>query len=138
MLLPLAARYTHDEARALAEAVARTVAAELPQLATVTRPIAGRGDKVYVDFLQNGRGKLIAAPLCVRPRPGAPVSMPLAWREVTSRLAPSRYTIRTAVARLARNGDPMRALLGPGIDALSLLEGLTRRLETAGSPDRKP
>jgi bifunctional non-homologous end joining protein LigD len=132
VLLPLAARYTHDEARALAEAIARTVAAELPEIATVTRPIAGRGDKVYVDYLQNGRGKLIAAPLCVRPRPGAPVSMPLAWREVTSRLAPGRYTIRTAIARLERRGDPMRALLGPGIDALSLLEGLTRRLDTAG------
>jgi bifunctional non-homologous end joining protein LigD len=136
VLLPLAARYTHDEARALAEAIARTVVAELPEIATVTRPIAGRGNRVYVDFLQNGRGKLIAAPLCVRPRPGAPVSMPLAWRDVTPRLAPDRYTIRTALARLEKSGDPLRELLGPGIDAVSLLEGLTRRLEAAGSRGR--
>jgi bifunctional non-homologous end joining protein LigD len=137
VLLPLGARYAHDEARSLAEAIARTVVTELPEIATVTRPIAGRGDKVYVDYLQNGRGKLIAAPLCVRPRPGAPVSMPLAWRDVNPRLAPSRYTIRTAIARLERGGDPMRELLGPGIDAVSLLEGLTRRLEAAGSRGRQ-
>ncbi len=136
VLLPLAARYTHDEARALAEAIARTVAAELPEIATVTRPIAGRGDKVYVDYLQNGRGKLIAAPLCVRPRPAAPVSMPLSWRDVTQRLAPGRYTIRTAIARLQRTGDPMREVLGAGIDAVALLEGLTRRLEAAASRGR--
>ena len=137
VLLPLGARYAHDEARSLAEAIARTVVAELPEIATVTRPIAGRGDKVYVDYLQNGRGKLIAAPLCVRPRPAAPVSMPLVWREVSSRLAPSRYTIRTAVPRLERSGDPMRELLADGIDAVSLLEGLTRRLEAAPSRPRR-
>jgi bifunctional non-homologous end joining protein LigD len=91
---------------------------------------------VYVDYLQNGRGKLIAAPLCVRPRPAAPVSMPLAWREVSSRLVPSRYTIKTAIPRLARSGDLMRGLLGEGIGAVSLLEGLTRRLEAVGSRGR--
>jgi bifunctional non-homologous end joining protein LigD len=133
VLLPLGAAYTHDESRALSEAIARTVCAELPELATVTRPVAGRGDKVYVDFLQNGRGKLIAAPLCVRPRPGAPVSMPLGWREVTPRLAPGRFTIRTAVAQLERRGDPLREVLGPGVDAVRLLDGLARRLERAGS-----
>jgi bifunctional non-homologous end joining protein LigD len=131
VLLPLAAAYTHDESRALAEAIARTVCAELPELATVTRPVAGRGDKVYVDFLQNGRGKLIAAPLCVRPKPGAPVSMPLGWREVTPRLAPSRFTIRTALRILERRGDPLREVLGPGIDAVRLLEDLARRLDRA-------
>jgi bifunctional non-homologous end joining protein LigD len=137
VLLPLGAAYTHDESRALAEAVARTVCAELPELATVTRPVAGRGDKVYLDFLQNGRGKLIAAPLCVRPRPGAPVSMPLGWREVTTRLAPGRFTIRTAVAQLERRGDPLREVLGPGVDAVRLLDGLARRLESAGSRRRR-
>jgi bifunctional non-homologous end joining protein LigD len=129
VLLPLGAAYTHDEAVSLGEAIARTVCRELPELATITRPVAARGDKVYVDFLQNGRGKLIAAPLCVRPRPRAPVSMPLAWSEVTARLAPERFDIRTSVPRLARRGDPMRGVLGPAIDAMRLLEGLARRVE---------
>jgi bifunctional non-homologous end joining protein LigD len=105
------------------------VCSELPELATITRPVAARGDKVYVDFLQNGRGKLIAAPLCVRPRAGAPVSMPLAWRDVTARLAPERFDIRTAVPRLASRGDPLRGVLGPRLDAVRLLDGLARRVE---------
>jgi bifunctional non-homologous end joining protein LigD len=136
VLLPLGAVYTHDESRALAEAIARTACSELPELATITRPVAARGDRVYVDFLQNGRGKLIAAPLCVRPKPGAPVSMPLAWSEVTQRLVPARHTIRTAIRRLERRGDPMRDVLGPPIDAVRLLDGLSRRLDKAG-PGRR-
>ena len=88
MLLPLAGRLGHAESRALAEVLARVVVAELPEIATVTRPVAARGDKVYVDYLQNGRGQLLAAPFSVRPRAGAPVSMPLTWRQVGARLAP--------------------------------------------------
>ncbi len=132
VLVPLGALYSHDEARALAEAIARTVCAELPEIATVTRPVAARGDKVYVDFLQNGRGKLIASPFSVRPRAGAPISMPLAWSEVTQRLAPERFHIRSAFARLAKRGDPLRGVLGPGVDAVRLLDGLARRLEAGG------
>ena len=138
MLLPLGALLTHDEARSLAEAIARTLVAELPELATVTRPVAARGDKVYVDFLQNDRGKLIAAPFSVRPRAGAPVSMPLAWAEVTRRLAPGRFDIRSAFARLEKRGDPLRPVLGPGIDAVRLLEGLALRLEARGGRSRPP
>jgi bifunctional non-homologous end joining protein LigD len=102
----------------------------------VARPVAARGDKVYVDFLQNGRGKLIAAPFSVRPRPGAPVSMPLAWSELTRRLVPARFDVTSAFARLAKRGDPLRGVLGPGIDAVRLLEGLALRLEARGTRSR--
>src|SRR5262245_33902047 len=136
VLLPLGAEHSHDEARSLGEAIARTVCAELPEIATVTRPVAARGDKVYVDFLQNGRGQLNAAPFYVRQRHGAPVSMPLAWRDVSQRLSPGRFHIRSAFARLAKHGDPLRGVLGPGIDAVRLLDGLARRLESIGERPR--
>jgi bifunctional non-homologous end joining protein LigD len=136
ILLPLGARLQHDEARALAEALARTAAAELPEIATVTRPVAARGRRVYVDYLQNGRGKLVAAPFSVRPRPAAPVSMPLTWRQVTSTLDPSRFTIRTAPALLARRGDPFELVLGRGVDVEKLLAALTARIE-AGTKGRR-
>jgi len=121
VLLPLGARLDHEQTRRLAEALARTVCAELPEIATLTRAVAARGGRVYVDYLQNGRGKLLAAPLSVRPRPGAPVSMPLAWSRVTRRLDPARFTIRTAPRELARRGDPFAAVLGEGIDVEALL-----------------
>jgi bifunctional non-homologous end joining protein LigD len=108
--------------------LARVVCAELPEIATVARPLAARGGRVYVDFLQNGRGKLIAAPYSVRPRAGAPVSTPLAWGQVTTRLDPSRLTIRTALARIRRDGDPMLGLLRERVDVPELLAALAERL----------
>ena len=129
VLLPLAGCLDHAEARSLGEVLARAVCAELPEIATVARPLAARGAKVYVDYLQNGRGKLIASPFSVRPRPGAPVSMPLAWSQVTARLDPARWTIETALRRIERRGDPLRGVLGPPVDVEALLAALGRRLE---------
>jgi bifunctional non-homologous end joining protein LigD len=128
VLLPLGARLSHEEARSLAEVLARVVCADLPEIATIARPLAARGGRVYVDYLQNGRGKLLAAPLSVRPRPGAPVSMPLGWAQVTGRLDPSRFTIRTALAALRRRGDPMRGLLRERVRVEKVLAALGRRL----------
>jgi bifunctional non-homologous end joining protein LigD len=129
VVLPLGAALGHDEAKNVAEAIARVVVSERPDIATVTRPVAARGDKVYVDFLQNGRGKLIAAPLSVRPRPRAPVSMPLTWARVNARLDPARWNIASAPRQLAKHGDPFAGVHGPGIDPEALLAGLLRRLE---------
>jgi bifunctional non-homologous end joining protein LigD len=133
VLLPLGGSLSHQESRALAEVIARCVCAELPEIATVARPLAARADKVYVDFLQNGRGKLIASPLSVRPRPGAPLSMPLFWTQVTARLDPARWNIESAVRQLERRGDPFRGVLGEGVDVPALLARLERRVgEGAG------
>jgi bifunctional non-homologous end joining protein LigD len=139
--VPLVREYGYEQARMFCELVARLTVREHRDIATVERTPSKRGDKVYVDFLQNGRGKLIAAPFSVRPRPGAPVSMPLLWAEVTRRLNPGRIDIRSAFARLGRRGDPLRPVLGPGLDAVRLLEGLALRLEARGSrsrPARRP
>ncbi len=129
VLLPLAGVLDHADARRLAELLARVVCAEHPALATVARPLAARGQRVYVDALQNGRGKLIASPLSVRPRPGAPVSMPLTPRQLNARLDPGRFTIATAVARLRRGGDPMAGVLGDPVQVDELLEALLERLD---------
>jgi bifunctional non-homologous end joining protein LigD len=137
VLVPLGAQLDHEHAKALAEVLARAVSAELPEIATIARPVAARGGKVYVDWLQNGRGKLIAAPLSVRPRPGAPVSMPLPWSKVARRLDPARFTIRTAPALLRRDGDPCREVLGAAIDVPSVLAALETRLARAAGSRRR-
>jgi bifunctional non-homologous end joining protein LigD len=138
VLVPLGARLDHEHARALAEVLARVVCAELPERATIARPLAARGGKVYVDWLQNGRGKLIAAPLSVRPRPGAPVSMPLAWSKVARGLDPSRFTIRTAPARMKRYGDPCHEVLGKPVEVRRVLRALEVRLAQAALPPARP
>jgi bifunctional non-homologous end joining protein LigD len=130
VLVPLGGQLTHEQSRQLAGLLGRLACDRLPQIATLTRAVDARGGKVYVDTLQNGHGKTIAAPYCVRPRPGAPVSAPLRWREVTARLDPARFTIRTMPARLARLGeDPLLPVLSARPDLLGALEKLHRDLE---------
>ncbi len=131
VMVPLGAQLDHADAKALGEVLARVVVAELPEITTIARPLAARGDRVYVDFLQNGRGKLIAAPFSVRPRPHAPVSTPLRWSQVRGTLDPARWTIRTAPRGMERRGDPMRELLSGGADVQALLGLLSQRLASA-------
>jgi len=129
ILLPLAAQIDHRDAKTLGEILARVVRAELPDIATITRPVAQRGGKVYVDFLQNGHGKLIAAPFSVRPRPHAPISMPLSWNQVTARLDPARFTMKSALRAIEKNGDPLVGVLENAIDVDELLASLVSELE---------
>jgi len=128
VLVPLGARYTHEQARTLARLLAMLVVQAVPAIATVARPLAARGGKVYVDFGQNGHGQTIVAPFSVRPLPGAPVSCPLDWGEVTARLDPARFTIRTVPRRFVRRPDPLRPVLGAGIEMAAALARMEARL----------
>jgi len=83
-----------------------------------------RDGKVYVDYGQNSPGQTIVAPFSVRPLPGAPVSCPLRWSEVTPRLDPRTFTIRTVRTRLEADGDPLTPVLGAGIDVAAALARL--------------
>ena len=95
----------------------------------IDRSLERRGGKVYVDTLQNGHGRLIAAPFSVRPRPGAPVSTPLDWDEVGPDLDPARLTMDTVpertAARTQENGKLPEDI--PPADNDSALEAQIRK-----------
>lgn len=131
VLLPLGAQLTFEQCRMLAELLGRLLVQRWPDIATLARRLDAREGRVYVDTLQNGHGRLLVAPFSVRPLPGAPVSMPLRWREVGARLDPARYTIRNAPARLARmKGDPLAPLLREAPDWGAALARLAASVET--------
>jgi bifunctional non-homologous end joining protein LigD len=89
-----------------------------------------RDGKVYVDYLQNGSGKLIVAPFSVRPLPGAPVSVPLGWREVNRKLDIRKHTIRTVPERMRKlKGDPLADVLELAPDLAGALGRLMEELE---------
>jgi bifunctional non-homologous end joining protein LigD len=112
ILLPLGRQCTYEQSRMLGELLARVVLRELSDIATITRHVTKRGDKVYLDYLQNRHGQTIVAPFSVRPLPGAPVSMPLLWDEVDASLDPRNFTIMTALGRMHQLGtDPVLAVL---------------------------
>ena len=126
VFVPLGARYSHEMARQFAEVVAELVHAELPGTTSLERSPRKRMRKVYLDYLQNRRGQTVVAPYSVRPEPGATVSTPLRWREVSKGLDPTRFTIRTTLRRLNTIGDLWQPVLKGGTNLPAVLEKLAR------------
>jgi bifunctional non-homologous end joining protein LigD len=125
ILLPLGRQCTYEQSRMLGELLARCVLRDLGDIATITRHVTKRGDKVYLDYLQNRHGQTIVAPFSVRPLPGATVSMPLRWEEVDGSLDPRAFTIRTALDRVTNvDNDPVAAVLVEKVDLRSVLARL--------------
>ena len=109
IVLPLVAETPNETARLMAEIVATRVAERHPAATTVTRWVQSRpASAVYVDFLQNIRGKTVAGVYSARATPDATVSAPLRWSELTADLDPRAFTIETMGARLLEVGDLWR------------------------------
>ncbi len=127
VLLPLGGACTFEQTRNLGRLMAGIICRQLPQIATVTRNPERRGGKVYIDFVQNGRGRLLVAPFSVRPLPAAPVSIPLCWTEVRPGLDLRDHNIRSVPERLRDQAkDPMHGLLGEAPDLLAALQRLSQ------------
>ena len=92
----------YDEALRWAQEVAGELVAELPDIATTERSKADRGQRVYVDVMQNVRGRHVVPPYVVRATPLATVSTSLEWREVNARLNPKKFDIVSVPKRLAQ------------------------------------
>jgi bifunctional non-homologous end joining protein LigD len=123
ILLPMGGLFSHDQVRQLAELLAQLIVKRLPRIATTARSIPARQGRVYVDALQNGRGKLLAAPYAVRPRPGAPASTPLTWDEVNGRLDVSAFNLKTLPKRLKKlKEDPLLPVLSRRPDLARTLD----------------
>jgi bifunctional non-homologous end joining protein LigD len=113
VLVPIARRSTFDETYEFAERVSRGLEAEHPGLVT-TEWLKKKRHGVLVDHRQNGWGKTIASVYSVRPKPGAPVSTPLHWDELSERIRPRDFGRREALERIARHGDLFERVLGGG------------------------
>src|SRR5690242_17004758 len=123
VMIPLGCQCRHDEARSFGELLARLIKAELPEISTLARQVSRREGKVYIDYLQNGSGRLIVVPFSVRPLSGAPVSTPLRWSEVTPELDIRNYTIRNLPARMRKlKRDPLHDVLRLQPDLASILD----------------
>jgi bifunctional non-homologous end joining protein LigD len=102
VVVGLAPKYTYEQAKMFSELVAQVVVNRIPKVATINRNPRTRKGRVYIDYLQLGHGKTIAATFSVRPVPRAPVSAPMTWKELKPSLDPTIYNIETMPARMSR------------------------------------
>jgi len=107
--VPLKPKIEFGKVAAIAEALATEVAQRAPKMATVQRSLAKREkQQVYVDAMQNARGKTIAAPYSARAKPGATVSMPLTWKQVEKGVKISDFTIQNTAKLVEKNSGAWR------------------------------
>jgi bifunctional non-homologous end joining protein LigD len=104
--IPVERRYTLDESRGFVEKLAHTIAELMPDKVTEVWEVKRRTGKIRIDYTQNVINKTLAGPYSVRPAVRAPVSAPIAWKELDDpRLRPDRWTIKTLGDRLLEVGD---------------------------------
>ena len=113
VLVPITRRSTYKDTYELAELVSRGLEAEHPGLVT-TEWLKKKRRGVLVDHRQNGHGKTIASAYSVRPKPGAPVSTPLRWKELGPKVRPRDFGMREALARVQKHGDLFEPVLQGG------------------------
>lgn len=103
--VPMAAGTPHEAGLLFCQIVATMVAKKHPKAATVERAIAARGQRIYVDYLQNIRGKTLASAYSARANDFAGVSAPLTWDEIDEGVAPKDFTVKNFAARVEAVGD---------------------------------
>ena len=120
-------RFSYEDVRVFAEAIARIVVQGAPEIATVERVVRKRKNgTVYVDYLQNVKGKTVASVYCPRAVPGACVSTPLQWEEFEKPLNPRDYTIKNVFERIDKLGDLFAPVLSDRQDISGFLKALRK------------
>jgi bifunctional non-homologous end joining protein LigD len=110
LVVPLAPRADWSACLAFARAFAQAMVRKQPALFTERFAKIGREDKILIDYLRNNRTNTSIAAFSTRAKPDAPVSMPIAWTELSANRTPDRFTLATAPGRLAKlKADPWKA-----------------------------
>ena len=120
--IPMGAKYSFEQVKNFGHILMQMVQKELPEITTLERALQKRDkNKIYLDYLQNRRGQTLASVYSLRPKNGAPVSMPLHWEELIPGLQPTDFNIENAFNRIKKNGDLFKPVLGKGIDMLKAI-----------------
>jgi bifunctional non-homologous end joining protein LigD len=122
--IPFGAKYSYEDSKEFARALAKLIHGQLPDFTSIERKISDRKGKMYIDFLQNRPQATVAGPYSLRPKPGATVSMPLHWEEVTKGMTIQSFNIFNAMDRVKEQGDIFTGVLGKGIDLEKALKNI--------------
>lgn len=111
LVIPIDRRHDWDEAKAFCKKVAETIQIASPTRYTANMSKSSRTNRIFIDYLRNGRGATAVMPYSPRSRPGAPVSVPLTWDELSANVPSNHFTIRNVMRRLeSLSKDPWEEL----------------------------
>ena len=128
VVAPITRRSTFPQTYDFAEKASRLLERRHPGKVT-TEWLKKKREGVLVDHRQNGHGKTIASVYSVRPKPGAPVSTPLRWEELTPTVRPRDFGMDQALRRIEEHGD----LYAPVLEDPRPLAPAAKKLERLGS-----
>ncbi|HLA54670.1 MAG TPA: DNA ligase D [Flavobacterium sp.] len=124
VFIPVLPKYTYEQSRDFSLLISQMANRELPEITSLERLPAKRVGKVYLDFLQNGKGKTMASIYSIRPREGAGVSTPLEWDELDDKLDLQKFNIRTLPERLKEKGDLWKDFFKDSMDLKTILSNI--------------
>ncbi|MCX8293011.1 DNA ligase D [Phyllobacterium sp. 0TCS1.6A] len=101
VVAPLKPKADWPQVKEFTKAIADSMAADTPDKYVSTITKSKRRGKILIDYLRNQRGATAVAPYSTRARPGAAVSMPLDWEELTPGIGPAYFTVLNTPTRLA-------------------------------------
>jgi bifunctional non-homologous end joining protein LigD len=130
ILIPLNAKYNYEQGRQFALLIGNLVYQRTRKLTSLERLTKKRGNKIYIDCLQNYAGQTIASAYCARPRVMATVSAPLLWSELNSDLSPADFTIKNMLSRLSEKGDLLKGINNKKNDISQAIKNLENKLNS--------
>lgn len=125
VFIPVKPKYTYEQTRDFSHIISQAVNKALPKITSLERIPKNRIGKVYLDFLQNGKGKTMACAYSLRPREGATASTPLDWEELDDKKFDLKnYNIKTLPRRVKEKGDLWADFFDNALDLKSILDKL--------------
>ena len=111
LVVPIQARTPWDQAKAFCKGIADLIVRAAPDRYIATMSKKARQGKIFIDYLRNGRGATAIAPYSTRAKPGAPVSVPISWEELSPRLRSDQFTVTNHFERLDKlSVDPWEGI----------------------------
>lgn len=124
VFIPVLQKYSYEQTRNFSHLISQMVHRQLPDITSLERTPSKRKGKVYLDYLQNGKGKTMASIYSLRPRPNLGVSTPLEWDELTDSFDMKDYNFFTILPRLAEKGDLWKDIMKNPLDLKFILDGI--------------
>ncbi len=121
LYVPVQHKYSYSQVQNFVKLIEMYIHNQNKELTSFERMPSARKGKIYLDYLQNGKGKTMASVYSIRPRPGAMVSAPVSWDELHEGFDPRRFTLATMRRRLEKKGDLWQGIFKHRVDMKKIL-----------------